>query len=110
MESNNNKQKEELYTQAIKAGKRTYFFDVKETKAGEKYMTITESRKIFSNESGKFYFEKSKMFLYNEDFQKFTRGLENAIHFIETGIAPEQELEDNYKEIKVIDDDNFDLL
>ena len=82
--------KEELYSQAIPAGKRRYFFDVKETRGGDKFITITESRKMFDNNSGDFYFEKNKMFLYKEDFDKFQQGLENALTFIRTGVAPEE--------------------
>ena len=85
MEFDNNKGKEILYSQVVKAGKRTYFFDVKETKNGEKHITITESRKIFQKEEGKFVFEKNKMFLYKEDFAKFVQGLENVIRYVETG-------------------------
>lgn len=80
--------KEELYSQAIPAGKRRYFFDVKETKGGDKFVVITESRKIFDNRTGEFYFDKNKMFLYKEDFDKFRQGLDNALSFIETGIVP----------------------
>ncbi|MCR5424058.1 MAG: PUR family DNA/RNA-binding protein [Bacteroidales bacterium] len=84
----NNKAKEELYSQQISAGKRKYFFDVKATKGGDKFITIAESRKIFDNNTGNFYYEKNKMFLYKEDFEKFKKGLENAFHFIETGEMP----------------------
>ncbi|MBR1784373.1 MAG: DUF3276 family protein [Bacteroidales bacterium] len=85
---NNEQRKEELYSQAIPAGKRRYFFDVKETRGGDKFIAITESRRIFDDRSGKFYFEKNKMFLYKEDFEKFRQGLENAFSFIETGVVP----------------------
>ena len=81
--------KEELYSQAIPAGKRRYFFDVKETRGGDKFITIAESRRIFDNNTGEFYIDKNKLFLYKEDFEKFSRGLPNAISFIETGIEPE---------------------
>ena len=81
--------KEELYSQAIPAGKRRYFFDVKETRGGDKFITIAESRRIFDNNTGEFYIDKSKIFLYKEDFEKFQKGLANALSFIETGIEPE---------------------
>lgn len=81
--------KEELYSQAIPAGKRRYFFDVKETRGGDKFITITESRRIFDNNTGEFYYDKNKIFLYKEDFEKFQKGLANAFSFIETGIEPE---------------------
>ena len=90
--------KEELYSQVIPAGKRRYFFDVKETRGGDKFITITESRKLFNNNTGDFYFEKNKMFLYKEDFDKFRQGLENAFSFIETGIVPPPVVvEDGYR-------------
>ncbi len=85
---NKEQRKEELYSQAIPAGKRRYFFDVKETRGGDKFITITESRKLFDNNTGEVYFEKNKMFLYKEDFDKFRQGLDNAFKFIETGIVP----------------------
>ena len=80
--------KEELYSQVIPAGKRRYFFDVKETRGGDKFITITESRKLFDNKTGEIYYDKNKMFLYKEDFEKFRKGLENALTFIETVFAP----------------------
>lgn len=89
---NSNRTKEELYSQSISAGKRKYFFDVKETRGGDKFIVIAESRKLFDNNTGNFYFEKNKMFLYKEDFEKFQKGLNNAISFIETGIIPEEEI------------------
>ena len=94
---NKEQRKEELYSQAIPAGKRRYFFDVKETRGGDKFITITESRKLFDNNTGDFYFDKNKMFLYKEDFEKFRQGLDNALSFIETGIVPPPVVaDDNY--------------
>ena len=80
--------KEELYSQVITAGKRRYFFDV---------ITITESRKLFDNKTGEFYYDKNKMFLYKEDFEKFRKGFENALSFIETGIEPAPVQDDHYR-------------
>ena len=74
--------KEELYSQAIPAGKRRYFFDVKETRGGDKFITITESRRIFDNNTGEFYYDKNKIFLYKEDFEKFAEGLEEVVDYI----------------------------
>ena len=96
MEEQGNKgmNREEIYSRVIRAGKRTYFFDVKATRAGEQYLTITESKRRFNNEQGKFYYEKHKLFLYKEDFEKYSRGLSEVIEFIETGKkAPEPEPE-----------------
>ncbi|MBE0637309.1 MAG: DUF3276 family protein [Bacteroidales bacterium] len=87
-DSFNKDNREDVFSLAIRAGKRTYFFDVKETRGGEKYLTITESKRRFSNESGKFFYEKHKIFLYHEDFEKFTHGLNGVIEFIETGKEP----------------------
>jgi hypothetical protein len=82
--------KEEIFSRTVRAGKRTYFFDVKATIAEERYLTITESKRRFNNEQGKFFYEKHKLFLYHEDFEKFVNGLNDAIEFIQTGKAPER--------------------
>lgn len=82
-------EKEDLFSKAVRAGKRTYFFDVKTTKGDEKYLTITESKRRFDNDQNRFFFEKHKIFLYKEDFQKVAKALNDAINFIETGVYPE---------------------
>ena len=74
--------REEIYSNAVKAGKRTYFFDVKATRNNDYYLTITESKKRFDND-GNQNFEKHKIFLYKEDFEKFMNGLQQAIGFIQ---------------------------
>ncbi|MCF8364673.1 MAG: PUR family DNA/RNA-binding protein [Bacteroidales bacterium] len=84
-ETDNRQQREEIFSVVIRAGKRTYFFDVKETRAKEKYLTITESKRRFSNDSAKFFYEKHKIFLYQEDFEKFSEGFAEVIDFIKTG-------------------------
>jgi len=91
MEDNDNKGKErdEIFSRAVRAGKRTYFFDVKTTVEDEAYLTITESKRRF-NDQGKFFYEKHKLFLYKEDFEKFLNGLNDSIEFIKTGKAPDQ--------------------
>jgi len=81
---------EELFSRAVRAGKRTYFFDVKETRNQERYLTITESKRRFVDDSGKFIYEKHKLFLYKEDFEKFMKGLSDSVSFIETGEVPEE--------------------
>lgn len=68
---------DEVYSKVIKAGKRTYFFDIKSTKGNDLYLTLTESKK--STEDGREYFQKHKIFLYKEDFEKFQEGLEEVI-------------------------------
>ena len=82
-------EKEDLFSKAVRAGKRTYFFDVKTTKGDEKYLTITESKRRFDNDQNRFFFEKHKIFLYKEDFQKVSKALNDAINYIETGVYPE---------------------
>ena len=104
MESNN-REREELFSKVVKAGKRTYFFDVKETRAGDKFITITESRKNFDEQTGRFYYDKSKMFLYPEDFEKFANGLNVALKFVETGVAPEEPEEEQQPKRNFRDDD-----
>ena len=74
--------KEEIFTRVVRAGKRTYFFDVKATRKDDYYLTITESKKRLGNE-GKVFYEKHKIFLYKEDFEKFTEGLNDAVSYIE---------------------------
>lgn len=71
----------DLFSKSVRAGKRTYFFDVKSTKGSEYYLTITESKKRFGPD-GKFFYEKHKIFLYKEDFEKFTEGFNEAIEYI----------------------------
>lgn len=91
MEEFENKEirKEEVFSRVVRAGKRTYFFDVKVTRSGENYLTITESKRRFDNEQGKFFYEKHKIFLYREDFDKFLAGLNEVMHFVDTGEKPE---------------------
>jgi len=86
---NKDRDREEIFSRAVRAGKRTYFFDVKETIGEERYLTITESKRRFNNEQGKFIYEKHKLFLYREDFEKFQNGLNDVFEFIRTGKAPE---------------------
>lgn len=75
------KRREEIYSVSIRAGKRTYFFDVKETRQGDFYLTITESKKVFDKD-GNSHFEKHKVFLYKEDFEKFINGYDDAVGYI----------------------------
>ena len=76
MESNKEQEnyRNEIFSKSVRAGKRTYFFDVKSTRSGDHYLTITESKKKYDQE-GNFHFEKHKIFLYKEDFEKFKDGL-----------------------------------
>jgi hypothetical protein len=95
------KNRDEIYSNAVRAGKRTYFFDVKSTKKNDYYLTITESKKRYDKE-GKYTFEKHKVFLYKEDFDKFSEGLFEAINFIKSS----NDEVDNYEELFVTKEQN----
>ena len=83
---NNDKKLESVYSARIRAGKRrTYFFDVRATRGNDYYLTITESRKRF-NEDG---YDRHKIFLYKEDFNKFLRGLTESIDYVKTDLMPD---------------------
>lgn len=73
--------KEEIFSKVLRAGRRTYFFDVRATKAGDYYLTITESKK-FTNDDGSFHYKKHKIYLYKEDFAGFTEILEEMTNFV----------------------------
>jgi hypothetical protein len=83
---NNDKKQESVYSARIRAGKRrTYFFDVRATRGNDYYLTITESRKRF-NEDG---YDRHKLFLYKEDFNKFIKGLTEAVEYVKTELMPD---------------------
>src|SRR3954466_3805114 len=77
----------DLFSKSVRAGKRTYFFDVKSTRGNDYYLTITESKKRFGQD-GKFFYEKHKIFLYKEDFEKFLDGLNEAVENIRENAPP----------------------
>ena len=82
MEDRNNKGKSEIFSKAVRAGKRTYFFDVKSTKDGNLYLTVTESKRRLRHDGNGFFYEKHKVFLYKEDFIKFSDGLSEVVEYI----------------------------
>lgn len=83
---NNDKKQESVYSKRIRAGKRrTYFFDVRETRGNDYYLTITESRKRFDSDG----YDRHKIFLYKEDFNKFIKGLTEAIDHVKTELMPD---------------------
>lgn len=93
---------QEIHTEIVRAGKRTYFFDVKSTRNDEYYLTITESKKRFT-EQGKFHFEKHKIFLYKEDFNKFANSLQDVVDYIrknQPGDKPE--VKENNETVEVV--------
>ena len=103
-----NNRREEIFSEVVRAGRRTYFFDVKATRKNEYYLTVTESKKRF-NKEGNFFYEKHKIFLYKEDFDKFSDALVSTLGFIKdkqpNGALPEDEnTETNAKEETTSDD------
>lgn len=81
MRENDMLEKEEIFSKVLRAGRRTYFFDVRATKADDYYITITESKK-FTEEDGSFHFKKHKIYLYKEDFAAFTEILEDMTSYV----------------------------
>jgi hypothetical protein len=102
---NDSKFREEIYSKAVRAGKRTYFFDVKSTRRDELYLTITESKKRFEQD-GNFHFEKHKIFLYKEDFDKFIEGLQEVITFIDQNQSDDSD--DEYNNIVIAEEKVFE--
>jgi hypothetical protein len=83
---NNDKKIESVYSNRVKAGKRrTYFFDVRETRGNDFFLTITESRKRFDSDG----YDRHKIFLYKEDFNKFIKGLNEAVDYVKTELMPD---------------------
>ncbi|SMD45808.1 Protein of unknown function [Aquiflexum balticum DSM 16537] len=87
MEDYRGNDREEIFSKRVKAGKRTYFFDVKATKSNDYYLTITESKRRLKDDS--FVFEKHKIFLYKEDFGKFIEALQEAVDHVKTDLLPD---------------------
>lgn len=81
MNENEMLEKEEIFSKVLRAGRRTYFFDVRSTKADDYYITITESKK-FTEEDGSFHFKKHKIYLYKEDFGAFKEILDEMTDFV----------------------------
>lgn len=114
MEENNN-ERDEIYSERVRAGKRTYFFDVKATRSNDYYLTITESKRRYKEDG--FVYEKHKIFLYKEDFNKFVAALNNTVDHVKTELLPEvdfdefdreKDLEDKASDGKVDSDLKWD--
>ena len=86
MEENNDKGRNEIYSERVRAGKRTYFFDIKATRSNDYYLTITESKRRYKEDG--FTYEKHKIFLYKEDFEKFQNALNDSIDHVKTELLP----------------------
>jgi hypothetical protein len=94
-------ERQEIFSKSLRAGKRTYFFDVKATRRNDYYLTITESKKRF-NKDGRFHYEKHKIFLYKEDFDAFVEYLEEVVEYIKTANPQTLDRTDSF------DDENGD--
>lgn len=108
MDSREELGREDIFSKALKAGKRTYFFDVKQTKNGEKFLIITESKKKFNEDDGSFSYEKHKIFLYKEDYDNFQNALDGVLNFIKTGVKPIEEEVEEDREENNLDDIKFE--
>jgi hypothetical protein len=86
VEENKANSRDEIFSTKVKAGKRTYFFDVKSTRSNDYYLTITESKKRFKDDG--FTYEKHKIFLYKEDFNKFLEALNTTVNHVKTELMP----------------------
>ncbi|MGL4851413.1 MAG: DUF3276 family protein [Phocaeicola sp.] len=95
--------KEIVFSKAIKAGKRIYYLDVKKNRKDEMFLAITESKKVISGDDSQVSFEKHKIFLYKEDFEKFSTGLQEAIQFITDEQGATERIE------RVIDQDEIKI-
>ena len=110
MEENKQHVNEDIYSKVLRAGRRTYFFDVRSTKAGDYYLTISESKK-FTNEDGTFYFKKHKIYLNKEDFENFSNILGEMTKYIidEKGLEVISEIHDkDFKSKKEEESSNDD--
>lgn len=89
---------DEIYSKPVRAGKRTYFFDVKSTKGNNDfYLTITESKRKMESD-GRFSYDKHKIFLYKEDFEKFVEGLQDAVNYIKDQCLHGEPVEDTHRQ------------
>ena len=108
MSDNYMMEREEIHSKVMRAGRRTYFFDVRATKAGDYYLTITESKK-FTNDDGSFHYKKHKIYLYKEDFTEFKDSLDEMISFIIDEKGEEVISERHQKDYKKEEDDAVEV-
>jgi len=87
VEENNGNERQEIFSERVRAGKRTYFFDVKATRSNDYYLTITESKRRYKEDG--FTYEKHKIFLYKEDFNKFVKALNNTVNHVKNELLPD---------------------
>jgi hypothetical protein len=109
VEDNNEKGRDEIYSERVRAGKRTYFFDVKATRGNDYYVTITESKRK-SKDDG-FTYEKHKIFLYKEDFNKFVEAMNSTVDHVKTELLPDVDFTqfDRREEAETVSSDDSEL-
>lgn len=95
MEENKDNGRNEIYSEKVRAGKRTYFFDIKSTRSNDYYLTITESKRRYKEDG--FVYEKHKIFLYKEDFEKFVNALNSSIDHVKTELLPGVDFNEYHK-------------
>ncbi|MBQ6574386.1 MAG: DUF3276 family protein [Bacteroidales bacterium] len=100
---------DDVFSKPVRAGKRTYFFDVKATKGNDYYLTVTESKRRVDKD-GRFVYDKHKIFLYKEDFEKFTEGLEEVIKFIKEKCPVVERVYEGEEKANNFSDVDFDQL
>ena len=96
--------RDEVYSEKVKAGKRTYFFDVRSTRSNDFYITITESKRKINGRG----YDKHKIFLYKEDFNKFLGSLTKTIDYVKTELMPDYDYEEFDREYDNYDDNGYD--
>ena len=110
MDENKDNGKVEIYSQRVRAGKRTYFFDVKATRSNDYYLTITESKRRYKDDG--YFYEKHKIFLYKEDFNKFVTALQETVDHVKNELMPEVDFsqfdEREAKQVQVESDSGLD--
>lgn len=106
MSNNDMMEKEEIFSKVLRAGRRTYFFDVRSTKADDYYLTITESKK-FTNDDGSFHYKKHKIYIYKEDFNEFKDILSEMTDYIIDEKGDEVISERHQKDFKKEYDSDF---
>jgi Protein of unknown function (DUF3276) len=99
--------KQEIFSERVRAGKRTYFFDVKATRSNDYYLTITESKRKYKEDG--FTYEKHKIFLYKEDFNKFITALSNTVNHVKKELLPDVDFDQYTKKEDVVVDDNSEI-
>ena len=106
MEGNKENERKEIFSERVRAGKRTYFFDVKATRSNDYYLTITESKRRYKDDG--YTYEKHKIFLYKEDFNKFMKALNTTVDHVKEELLPEVDFDkfDREREASLMANDN----